>query len=72
MVMQGFELAGFEPHEYPWGVRYSREEEDGTCMRHIDVYKSGEVEEWHILLKPGAIAVTDGEWDSLESFLEEA
>lgn len=59
---------GYEKKTYPWGVRYSREE-DEACMRHIDVYKSGEVEEWHILLDPGAIAVTDGAYNSVEDWL---
>lgn len=60
---------GYEAKEYPWGVRYSREESDIDWMSNVDVYNSGEVEEWHIIPGPGALPVTDATYNSVEDWL---
>lgn len=59
----------YEPHEYPWGTRWSKYEEDIDWGSNVDVYKSGEVEEWHILGGPGALPVTDFKYNSIEHWL---
>lgn len=60
---------GYEPKQYPWGTRWSKYEEDIDWGSNVDVYKSGEVEEWHILGGPGALPVTDFKYNSVEDWL---
>lgn len=60
---------GYEPHEYPWGTRWYKYEEDIDWGSNVDVYQTGEVKEWHILGGPGALPVTDFKYNSIEHWL---
>lgn len=60
---------GYEPKQYPWGTRWYKYEEDIDMGLNVDVYQTGEVEEWHILSGPGALRVTDFEYNSVEDWL---
>lgn len=60
---------GYEPKEYPWGTRWSKYEEDINWESKVDVFRSGEVEEWHIIPGPGALPVTDFKYNSIEDWL---
>lgn len=60
---------GYESKEYPWGTRWYKYEEDIGMGLNVDVYKTGEVVEWNILPGPGALRVTDFEYNSIEHWL---
>ena len=60
---------GYEPKAYPWGTRWYKYEEDIDMGFNVDVYQTGEVEEWSIILEPGALPVTDAIYGSVEDWL---